>query len=67
MTTEAHPESEKCCHGDCNQGRSCPTRQACELPVDDGELRESAKAIVWALTVAVAVLALIAVLSPFFS
>jgi len=23
-----------CCNKNCNQGRNCPARQACEIPID---------------------------------
>ena len=26
-----------CCNKNCNQGRNCPARQACELPIDVAE------------------------------
>jgi hypothetical protein len=26
-----------CCNKNCNQGKNCPARQACELPIDMAE------------------------------
>ena len=53
MTLESHAEAMSapiCCHGDCNQGRKCPTRQACEMPLDEDEPAiRIAAAIGWAL------------------
>lgn len=52
-----------CCNNDCNQGRTCPARQACELPIDD-DIADPAGAVVTAAIVAVAVLAILCALLP---
>ena len=53
----------RCCNFNCDQGRNCPTRQACELPDEPGnDLKDPAKAIVYALTIAVALLGVAAAL-----
>ncbi len=31
---------DACCNHNCNQGRACPVRQACELPEPDPAPRE---------------------------
>ena len=53
------------CNHNCRQSRDCPTRQACELPIDDGadDLTETAKAIIFA---AICALALICAVLPAF-
>lgn len=56
-------EQARCCSGNCNQGRACPTRQACELPVDD-DMTPTAKALVIAASLAVALMALAAAVLP---
>lgn len=54
------------CNFNCNQGRACPTRQACELPIDDGT---DAVGDLWAaiLVAAVSGVALIAAFLPVFA
>jgi hypothetical protein len=63
-TAAGQPERLDCprCSGDCNHGRSCPVHQACEVPDPGSELRDPANAIVYAATLAVALLGVAAAL-----
>lgn len=53
-----------CRTDECNQGRKpCPTRQACEVPMDD-DIADPATAIITAVVAAVALLAIVCAVLP---
>lgn len=63
-------EQARCCSGNCNQGRSCPSRQARELPEPDAAwawidalIKPAAK---YGATVLATAVALALILSPYF-
>lgn len=45
-----------CCddYGQCQQGKNCPVRQACELPEEDRSVMQSVKEVLKGLVMAVA-------------
>lgn len=44
-----------CCDYDCNQGRDCPARQSCELPIDMIEPERTTNYWPWVFLVSAAI------------
>lgn len=57
------------CNHNCNQGRNCPTPQACELPIQfaDEEPTPTAFALVLWICCCIAVLALVSFITGYVS
>jgi len=54
--------TQSCCNSQCNQGRACPARQACELP-EDASMTTALIDMLWAIGLVACVVVVITLVS----